>query len=57
MDLILFLVILLAFYALVSLRVLKQYEREVTMLRVEMGSPTSGPASGPSGGGGGTTYP
>lgn len=36
---------------------LKQYEREVTMLRVEMGSPTSGPASGPSGGGGGTTYP
>jgi hypothetical protein len=36
---------------------LKHHEREVTMLRVEMGSPTSGPASGPSGGGGGTTYP
>jgi len=32
MDLILFLVIPLAFYALVSLRVLKQYERGVVFL-------------------------
>src|ERR1700733_6669413 len=36
---------------------LKQHEREVTMLRLELGSPSAGTAIGPSGGGGGTTYP
>jgi hypothetical protein len=36
---------------------LKQYERQVTMLRLELGSPAAGTAIGPSGGGGGTTYP
>jgi len=36
---------------------LKRYEREVTMLRVELGSPTSGTAGGPGTGGGGTGFP
>lgn len=36
---------------------LKQYEREVTMLRLELGSPSAGTAIGPSGGGGGAGFP
>jgi hypothetical protein len=36
---------------------LKQYEREVTMLRVDLGSPAAGAAGGPDAGGGGSTYP
>jgi len=36
---------------------LQQYEREVTMLRLELGSPSAGTASGPSGGGGGAGFP
>jgi hypothetical protein len=37
--------------------ILKHYEREVTMLRLELGSPSAGTAIGPSGGGGGTGFP
>jgi hypothetical protein len=36
---------------------LKQYERQVTMLRVELGSPSAGATVGPTGSGGGTTFP
>jgi hypothetical protein len=36
---------------------LKNYERQVTMLRLELGSPTAGIAIGPTTGGGGTTFP
>jgi hypothetical protein len=36
---------------------LKQYERQVTMLRLELGSPTAGVTTGGAAGGGGTTYP
>lgn len=36
---------------------LKIYEREVTMLRLELGSPTAATTVGPSGGGGGTGFP
>ncbi len=36
---------------------LQQYERQVTMLRLELGSPTTGTGGGPGAGGGGSTYP
>ena len=36
---------------------LQRHERELAMLRVEMGSVVGGSAGGPSGSGGGTTYP
>jgi len=36
---------------------LKQYERQVTMLRLELGSPTAGATVGPTTGGGGTGFP
>src|SRR5271155_1256720 len=36
---------------------LKQYEREVTMLRVDLGSPAAGATVGPAAGGGGATFP
>jgi hypothetical protein len=36
---------------------LQQYEREVTMLRLELGSPAGGATVGPTGSGGGTTFP
>jgi hypothetical protein len=37
--------------------ILKQYEREVTMLRLDLGCPTTALTVGPSGSGGGSTYP
>ena len=37
--------------------ILKQYEREVTMLRLDLGCPTAATTIGPSGGGGGTGFP
>jgi hypothetical protein len=36
---------------------LKQYERQVTMLRLELGSPAAGATVGPTTGGGGATFP
>jgi hypothetical protein len=36
---------------------LKRYEREVTMLRLEMGSATTAHVNGPGAGGNGTTFP
>jgi hypothetical protein len=37
--------------------ILKKYEREVTMLRLELGCPTAAVTIGPSGGGGGAGFP
>jgi hypothetical protein len=36
---------------------LRQYERQVTMLRLELGSPSGGVTTGPTTGGGGTGFP
>jgi hypothetical protein len=36
---------------------LQQYERQVTMLRLELGSPSGGVTTGPTTGGGGTGFP
>jgi hypothetical protein len=37
--------------------ILKNYEREVTMLRLDLGCPTAAATVGPTGSGGGTTFP
>jgi hypothetical protein len=37
--------------------ILKNYEREVTMLRLDLGCPTTAQTVGPAGGGGGAGFP